>query len=184
MRVGSDASGSRAAPSGRLVEVKRKLDGSEQRFELERWLVRPDLVVGRWRATAENSFRVPAGAWSWGVWRPHLPMGVYRLHGPDGSLWRYRIDVIEAVEIDEETIRYRDLLLDARLLREEEDSEAFTLRFEDEDEVAAALAAGTLSRGQRWRIDWVRGVLEARSDEVRGWVDAAIEEAIADVGSV
>ena len=179
MTEASDTSGSRPPPPGCLVEVKRKLDGSEQRFQLERWLVRPDLVVGRWRARAENRFHVPAGAWSWGVWRPRLPMGVYRLHGSDGRLWRYRIDVIEAVEIDEDTIRYRDLLLDARLAPEEEESAAFTLRFEDEDEVAAALAAGKLSREQRWRIDWVRGVLEERSSEVRGWVDAAIAEAIA-----
>ncbi|PZC49292.1 MAG: putative RNA-binding protein, associated with RNAse of E/G family [Chloroflexi bacterium] len=178
MREASEASGSRPPP-GRLVEVKRKLDGSEQRFELERWLVRRDLAVGRWLAETDNVFGLPAGSYSWGVWWVGRPIGVYRLHAPDGELLRYRIDVVEAVEIEEDTIRYRDLLLDARLAPDEEESAGFTLHFEDEDEVAAALAAGTLSREQRWRIDWVRGVLESRSSEVRGWVDAAIEEAIA-----
>ena len=166
------------APAARLVEVKRKLDGQEQRFDLERWLVRPDLVVGRWLAGPDNPFGLPADSYSWGVWRPRLPIGVYRLHAPDGTLLRYRLDVVEDVEVGDGEVRYRDLLLDASLLPGPAPGD-YALRFEDEDEVAAAVAAGRLSRAQRWRIEWVRGVLAERPSEVRGWVDRVIAEAVA-----
>ena len=127
------------APAARLVEVKRKLDGEEQRFDLERWLVRPDLVVGRWLAGPDNPFGLPAASYSWGVWRPRLPIGVYRLHAPDGTLLRYRLDVIEDVEVGDGEVRYRDLLLDASFLPGPAPGD-YALRFEDEDEVAAAVA--------------------------------------------
>ncbi len=165
------------APAARLVEVKRKLDGEEQRFDLERWLVRPDLVVGRWLAGPDNPFGLPADSYSWGVWRPRLPIGVYRLHAPDGTLLRYRLDVVEDVEVGDGEVRYRDLLLDASFLPGPAPGD-YALRFEDEDEVAAAVAAGRLSRAQRWRIAWVRGVLAERPSEVRGWVDRAIAAAV------
>lgn len=160
-------------PGDRLIEVKVKLDGVELRFDLERWLAVPEVLVGRWVATHGNAFGAPAGTYSWGVWWPHRPMGAYRLHAPDGTLLRYRLDVIEDVRMGDGEVRYRDLLLDASIQPDGE------VRFEDEDEVAEALQAGRLSGEQRWRIDWVRGVMESRSAEVRTWVDRAIEQAIA-----
>jgi hypothetical protein len=170
------------APPGRLVEVKRKLDGTEQRFDLEPWLVTDELVVGRWLAGPDNGFGLAAGSYSWGVWRPRLPIGVYRLHAPDGALLLHRFDVIEDVEVGDGEVRYRDLLLDARLLPAPAPGDD-RLRFEDEDEVAAAVTAGRLNHAQRWRIEWVRGVLEARPSEVRAWADRAIAEAVAGVGA-
>ena len=162
-------------PVGRLIEVKEKLSGEELRFDLERWLLTPGLAVGRWVADAKNTFGAPAGTYSWGVWRAERPIGVYRLHTPEGELLRYRIDAIEDVRIGDGEVRYRDLLLDARIRPDGDVS------FEDEDEVDEAITAGRLSWEQRWRIDWVRGVIANRPSEVRGWVDAAIEWAVADV---
>lgn len=159
-------------PDGRLIEVKEKLDGAESRFDLERWLLTPELVVGRWLASPGNEFEAPEGSYSWGVWWPRIPIGAYRLHAPEGALLGYRLDAIEDVRIGAGEVRYRDLLLDARIQPDGEVS------FEDEDEVAAAVSAGRLSRAQRWRIDWVRGVIGQRSSEVRGWVDRAIAQAI------
>ncbi len=167
-----------SAPTGRLVEVKRKLDGTEQRFDLEPWLVTEELVVGRWLAGPDSGYGLAAGSYSWGVWRPQLPMGVYRLHAPDGELLLYRLDVIEDVEVRMGEVRYRDLLLDARFLPGPSPGD-YTLQFEDEDEVEAAAASGRLSPSQRWRIEWVRGVLAERPSEVRGWADRAIAEAVA-----
>lgn len=165
-----------AAPGGRLLEVKQKLSGEELRFDLERWLLTPELAVGRWVAEPDNTFGAPVGTYSWGVWWARRPIGVYRLHTPEGELLRYRIDAVEDVRIGEGEIRYRDLLLDARIQPDGEVS------FEDEDEVEEAIAAGRLSWQQRWRIDWVRGVIAERPSDVRGWVDGAIEQAIAEVG--
>jgi hypothetical protein len=165
------------APDGRLVEAKERLDGTASRFDLERWLVTPELVVGRWIAGAENAFGAAEDTYSWGVWWPHRPIGVYRLHAADGALLFYRVDAVEDVRVSEGPasdgeVRYRDLLLDARIQPEGEVS------FEDEDEVAEAVSLGRLTRAQLWRIDWVRGVVGDRSSEVRGWADRAIAHAI------
>ena len=177
-------------PSGRLIEVKERLDGAEVRFELECWLVEPEVVVGRWLAGPENPFGAVEGTYSWGIWWPRRPIGVYRIHAPAGALLWYRLDVVEDVRVvagvagsgasgagmsADMEVRYRDLLLDARI------QPAGEVSFEDEDEVAEALLAARLSSTQRWRIDWVRGVLGMRSSEVRGWADRAIERAIVEV---
>jgi predicted RNA-binding protein associated with RNAse of E/G family len=154
------------------VEVKEALLGEARRFDLECWLASPDLVVARWVAEAGNGFGVPAGTFSWGVWWSRRPIGAYRMHTPAGELRRYRVDAIEELRIGEGEVRYRDLLLDAWIAPDGE------VTFEDEDEVAEAIEAGRLSREQRWRIDWVRGVLESRADDVRAWVDRAIEKAV------
>ncbi len=159
-------------PSARIVEVKERLGKETLRFDLECWATSADHVVARWLAGAENVFGAPERTYSWGVWWLGRPLGAYRLHAPDGALLRYRLDVIEEVRISEGEVRYRDLLLDARIQPDGEVS------FEDEDEVSEAIAAGGLSRVQRWRIDWARGVLRDRPGLVRGWVDRAIEEAI------
>lgn len=164
-----------APPASRLLEVKEKLSGEELRFDLERWLLTPDLAVGRWLAETDNLSGVPAGTYSWGVWWAGRPIGVYRLHSPEGELLCYRIDAIEELRIGEGKIHYRDLLLDARIQPDG------AVSFEDEDEVEEAIVAARLSWEQRWRIDWMRGVIANRPVEVRSWVDGAIERAVTEV---
>ena len=104
----------RNPPSGRLLEVKERLQGAPLRFSLERWWVTESLAVGRWLASDDRY--VAAGTSSWGCWWRGRPYGAYRIHRPDGSLRSYRIDVVEAVRITADVVRYRDLLLDAWII--------------------------------------------------------------------
>lgn len=162
-------------PALRLTERKITLDGAAQEFALERWLVTPELIVGRWVSDGSPPFEGSAGFTSWGVWWPARPYGAYRIHRPDGSLRLYRLDALEAVHCDGAVLEYRDLLLDA-LIRPGEDAV-----IEDEDEVAEAEQANQLSAAQRWRIAWVRGMFERRPALLCERVDAAIAQAVAAV---
>ncbi len=176
----SPAAPALVAPPGRLMERKVALDGGIKEFPLERWLVSPELIVGRWVADADPlaMARYPgaSGFTSWGVWWPHLPYGAYRLHRPDGSLRVYRLDVIDRVICDGERVEFHDLLLDAIIFPDGE------VRIEDEDEVETALAEGLLSLDQRWRIDWVRHMFESRAELLMTRIDRAIERAMAQAG--
>ena len=161
-------------PTGRLLEVKERLQGAPLRFSIERWLVTESLAVGRWLALDDRY--VAAGTSSWGCWWRGRSYGAYRIHRPDGSLRSYRIDVVEAVRITADVVRYRDLLLDAWILP------SGALRLEDEDEVAAAVEAGSLSAAQQRRICRAKVLIERRTRELTRRIDAAIAEAVAWVG--
>ena len=182
-----------AAPAARSVELKQKLDGSIERFELERWLVTPQCFVGRWRAEPGNRFGARAGITSWGVWWTTRPYGVYRLHDDDGSLLLYRLDVVKDVHISADGVRYRDLILDALFRPQDEgrprnegprsDSGAgeFNVRLEDEDEVETALHDGLLSAHDARRVRWTRELFLRRSERIVARVDAAVDQAVAAV---
>ncbi len=157
-------------PAERIREVKERLDGSTMNFSLERWLVREGLVVGRW--VAEDDRYAPVGTVSWGVWWRGRPYGAYRIHRPDGSLRGYRVDVIEDVRIAPEEVRYRDLILDAWL------SPSGEARFEDEEEVEAAIASGVFDARRARRVRRARAVMERGGARVVARIDAAIAEAV------
>lgn len=164
-------------PAARLIERKIGLDGSAREFPLERWLVGPRLIVGRWSAIDDPQYENLAGFTSWGVWWPGLPYGAYRVHAPDGSLRVHRLDALNRVECDGEAVSFEDLLLDMVI---KPDGEA---AIEDEDEVEQALAEGRLDIEQRWRIAWVRDMFERRPDLLVRRIDAAIAEAVESVRS-
>lgn len=164
-------------PQRRIVEVKEKLDGTVMRFDLECWLQTPDLVVGRWVAEAGNAFGAPPGTTSWGVWWRSRPYGAYRLHAPDGALRAYRLDALERVRIGGSEVRYRDLLLDVWIDRDG------VARVEDEEEVAAAVAAGTMTAHQHRRVRCTREIFLQRAEAIVARVDEAVEAAVAAVGA-
>lgn len=164
------------APTERLIERKVALDGRILEFPLERWLVTPELIVGRWVADQDpraiSRYPGAGGFTSWGVWWPGKPYSAYRLHRPDGSLRIYRLDTVDQVIFDGERIEFHDLLLDA-LIRPNGD-----VTIEDEDEVAEAIAERQLKLDQRWRIDWTRDLYANKADLLVKRIDAAIEQAV------
>ena len=117
MSESADGSDLPPAPTEQLIERKVALDGRILEFPLERWLVTPDVVVGRWVADQDpraiSRYPRAGGVTSWGVWWPKLPYSAYRLHRPNGELRIYRLDTVERVIFDGETIEFHDLLLDA-----------------------------------------------------------------------
>ncbi len=167
------------APSELLIERKVALNGKVLEFPIERWLVTPDLIVGRWVADKDpraiDRYPRASGFTSWGVWWPGRPYSAYRLHRPDGSLRIYRLDTVDRVLFDGEAVEFHDLLLDALIRPDGE------VTIEDEDEVEEAIAERQLSLDQRWRIDWTRGLYQNKSDLLVQRIDAAVDQAIAAV---
>ena len=164
------------APSATIIERKVALDGHILEFPLERWLTTSDLIVGRWVADKDpraiGRYPKAGGFTSWGVWWPGKPYSAYRLHRPDGSLRIYRLDTVEQVWFDGQTIEFHDLLLDALIKPNGE------VAIEDEDEVEEAAAERKLSLDQRWRIDWTRDLYLNKSDLLTQRIDDAVAQAI------
>lgn len=155
---------------GRIVEVKRKLDGSEQRFDCELIERTPSLVIARYR------FQADAGPIdSYGCFWARRPYLCYHMvHREDGREWVSRFDVLRGMRLGTDEVSYTDLLLDLWV-------DADGPRWEDEDEVEAAILAGTLEPHNLERIERVRRFLTRRHRavvrEIRGRLGrlAAIE---------
>ncbi len=153
-----------SAAGARIVEVKRRLDGSEERFECELVHRTPALVVvclrvepgafGLRSAAAEGTLD------SYGLFWRRRPYNCYHMVRPEsGDAVITRFDVLRDVEIDVPgEVRYTDLFLDLRI--EHGAARRETVLWEDEDEVAAAARDGLLSPADRGRIDRARAVLD------------------------
>ncbi|MGE0228417.1 MAG: hypothetical protein AB7I38_09110 [Dehalococcoidia bacterium] len=134
-----------------IVEVKRKLDGSEQRFDCELIEHTPRLVIARYRLEATAG---PID--SYGVFWARRPYLCYHMvHRADGREWVSRFDVVRDVRLGACEVSYTDLLLDLWV-------DADGPRWEDDDEVEAAAVAGLLTRTDRERIARTRAALDGR----------------------
>ena len=151
-----------------IVEVKRHLDGSEQRFDCEfvhrtRWL-----VVVLYRVERPGPDQPLSMLDSYGLFWRRRPYNCYYMVRPGGDeAVVTRFDVVRDIEFETsgeaQEVRYVDLLLDLRV-------EAGAARWEDEDEVAEAVAVGLLSPSDRARIARARAVLERGHARVAGEV--------------
>ena len=151
----SRGASSRIAPR-RIIEVKRGLDGGERRFDCE--------LVHRTASRVVVCFRVEEPPWggegpldSYGCfWRSRDYVCYHMVHPSDGRAEVTRFDVVRDVDLSaDDEVRYTDLLLDLWV-------QGGAARWEDDDEVAAALAAGRLDARDAARIDAVRALLERR----------------------
>ncbi len=143
----------------RITEVKRHLDGREERFACDLVLRRPHVAVLRHvseRARYASGFRIPAGSRTLGFFWPRRPYVLYRIEAPSGALIVHRFDVVEDVRIAGGEVSYRDLLLDVCV------DPAGRAAVDDEDEVADSARRGALSRAQAERIDATRALLLRR----------------------
>ena len=143
-------------PAERIVEVKRQLDGREQRFDCE--------LVSREHSLIVVLFRMDRPPWgdaarpllSYGFFWPRRPYNCYYIVPPGQRLPRVvRFDVVREVDIsgDRNEVRYTDLLLDLRI-------DGDGARWEDEEAVVAARDGGLLSGDDLARIARARRVLE------------------------
>ena len=153
----------------RIVEVKRHLDGREERFVCDVLALEPGRrAVVRWQTRLEapledGPLRIPPG--------PLLTLGyfwsdrdylVYRMMrpDPDGTLWGHRFDICTEVSITEREIRYLDLLVDVWV---DSQGNFFVL---DEDEFKAARAQGLLTPEQLRVVEQTLRELRARYREI------------------
>ena len=140
-----------------ITEVKRHLDGREQRFETELVHRTASSLVVLYRVP-EGRYRLAASLDSYGCYwagRSYICYHMVRLPGaPDaGREVVTRFDVARDVAIAADEVRFLDLLLDLTV-------EDGVPRWEDEDEVAAALRSGALSRADGAHIERARRTLE------------------------
>lgn len=144
-----------------ITEVKRHLDGREERFVCDVIELEPERAIVRFewkraRPLRDGPVFIPAGksvtrAYFW-AGRHYL---LYRMMDLRGSLLGHRFDVSDDVRIlpKQREIRWTDLLLD---LWVDPRGEIHVL---DEDEVAEAHAAGLLTGRQRAIVEETRAHL-------------------------
>ncbi len=120
-----------------VIEVKRHLDGREERFETE--------LVYRARGSLIVLYRMPESRWgpvdSYGCYwadRTYVCYHMVRAEGAPGAGREVatRFDVAREIEITHGEVRFLDLLLDCWV-------EDGVPRWEDEDEVAASKRVAT-----------------------------------------
>ncbi len=148
----------------RVVEVKRYLDGSEQRFDCElvystRWL-----AVALYHVDRQGPEALLAELDSYGLFWRRRPYNCYYMVRPGSTEAAItRFDVVRDVEFEAgdevKEVRYVDLLLDLRV-------QGGIACWEDEDEVAKAVAAALLSPSDLIRIARARAVLGRRHGRV------------------
>lgn len=135
-------------PTPTITEVKRRLDGSEQRFACDLLARTPALVVACYRFPVRPGFFAAyAGPVdSYGLFWARRPYLCYYMVRPaDGALLAARFDVVRDMRLDAAEVRYTDLLLDLWV-------EGGIPQWQDEDEVAEATRTGRLAAAERVRI--------------------------------
>ena len=141
-------------PSRTVIEVKRHLDGREERFETE--------LVHEARGALVVLYRMPESPRgpldSYGCYWSGRTYVCYHMVRPEGAADAgrevvTRFDVACDIEIADGEARFRDLLLDLVV----EDGRA---RWEDEDEVAEAIRSGALGPADAAYIERSRRTLE------------------------
>lgn len=137
-----------------VIEVKRHLDGREERFETE--------FVYRARGALVVLYRMPESPWgpvdSYGCYWADRTYVCYHMVRPDiapdaGHEVVTRFDVARDIEITDDEVRFRDLLLDLVVVDG-------VPRWEDEDEVTEAVESGLLTRADAAYVVRARRTLE------------------------
>ena len=157
---------------GEIIEVKRKLGGGEERFATELVHRSPSLLLVLYRIErGDDSLD------SYGCFWPRRPYGCYHIVRPPGAPDAgrevlSRFDVLRDVEIAGDEVRYLDLLLD--LVVRVDAAGRVRARWEDEDELQAALASGLLDAVGGAYVARARRTLERRHRRVVGEIRALL----------
>ena len=136
-----------------MIEVKRRLDGSELRFECELVARTSHLLIALYRFEDASG---PVD--SYGFFWPRRPYLCYAMQPQRSGPPVYRFDVLRDLRIawtpsGQIEVSYTDLLLDLWV-------EHGTPRWEDEGEVAEARSSGRLDTADSARIEVARRTLE------------------------
>lgn len=151
----------------RIVEVKRALDGSERRYDCALVAASSTWVVILFRFVRDGR-----AIDSYGLFWPRRSYNCYyAVPAGGGAPVFVRFDVVRDVDIDLRAqppeARYTDLLLDLWV-------DAAGPRWEDEDDVLAASAAGGLTPDDVGRIEATRALLNRRHRRIAAEVRALL----------
>ena len=124
-----------------IVEIKHNPSKPDQTFVCD--LVRHDgdRIVISYVSDRSYSVRdicVPAGTKTLAYYQEKLPYILWRMTGPNGQLVGYYIHLCDQVQITEDTVEYRDLMLDVWFFPDG------THRLLDDDELDEVVSSGVL----------------------------------------
>jgi hypothetical protein len=162
-----------------IVEVKRRLDGREQRFDCELVHRGATQVIVLYRVRDSGGGRWPAPLDSYGCFWPRRTYSCYYMVDPATDRFVLaRFDVVRDVEVLAAEVRYTDLMLDLWV------ESGGAARWEDEAEVEDALHAGALTAADGGYIRRARATLEQGHERVLREIRWQLERlgAIADEG--
>jgi hypothetical protein len=154
-----------------FTEIKRRLDGTDQRFRCDALLVTEDLAIVSFKLPARVG-DIPKGTTTLGWFWRLRSYNLYRFLDKDGEVLLHRFDVLDEVAIDGDAVSYLDLIVDVVV------SPTGEVTIEDEDELRAAAKRGRLDEQRLQSIeralttitrDWrriVRGALAALPEDV------------------
>jgi hypothetical protein len=131
-----------------FVEIKRKLDGREQRFEVLPIVRTPRVAIVRFDFSGTayahaGGFTIPPGSFTTGFFWRDRTYNLYHITHADSRPIADRFDVVESVRIRRDGLTYTDLLLDLWV------SPLGEARFEDEEEVQEYVERQLLTERQR-----------------------------------
>lgn len=137
--VGSGASGRR------ILERKVKPDGTVREYPCTLVHRAPAFVVVRFVMERGGEIfgtpiTIPPGSTSDGWFWKARPYNLYRMRAPGGQVLAHRFDAVSAVEIRDDSVTYRDLVLDWWVF------DGSAIVEEDRDELDDLLASGKLTR--------------------------------------
>jgi uncharacterized protein len=102
-------------PLRRCLEIKRKLDGTEQRFACELVALQPPVAVLRYLVDREwrvSDIRLSPGCVTYAVYWTDRPYNVYWWVDAQGESLGYYFNVADSVRLTAELVQWRDLSLD------------------------------------------------------------------------
>ncbi len=139
-----------------ILETKQSLDGRSETFACTALHLSRSLAIVRFDHPGERhagGYYFPAGSYTIGFFWARRSYNCYRFTGPDDRVIAHRFDVVDRVRIRPGHVGYRDLLLDLWV------SPSGAITVEDEEDVAAAVAAGRLNPTQRATIERTRALV-------------------------
>jgi len=178
----------RNCASGRLfstdtiTEIKQRLNGSCEKFELELYDLNEKFIVAKWTAQKHlaDKYGIAVGSYSWGVWPLYEQRGcwgAYRYHRPDGTLQKYRFDCVEKTYVtrkgkNSSEFVFHDLILDAWVDLD------MSVKLEDEDELEEAIRRNELTEAQKATVAEFKRLLTQETSWITHVCDQAIAEAV------
>ncbi len=129
-----------------FLERKRKADGTVHDYQTElvhrdKTVVIVKFVMTRGGGPPRLPVTVPAGSVSYGYFWPKRRYNVYRWMTEQGELIAHRFDAVTDVRVTDDSVDYRDLVLDWWSFPDD------TIIEEDRDELDEAVASGAISPG-------------------------------------
>jgi hypothetical protein len=150
----------------KFTEVKRRLDGSEERFDCTPVHLTDDVAIVEFRIPVAVG-DVPKGSTTIGWFWRRRPYNLYRFVGKDGNPLLHRFDVVDEVRIEEDSVEYLDLVVDVLV------SPMGEITIEDEDELQRAAKRGAVDEG---RVDAIERALTTITRDWRRIVREALRQ--------